>query len=248
MNAKVEELDLQLKEQLKSNSLLLSKLVKIRGEGRDEVRIHAVLDLLEDPGLDVAEVLRREKKLLEDLKAKEKKSEQSQSRHLPVQPIESKHNEPKGGDSNRQPVITRVRPRVEQSKDLDEEPKEEEEEGEEGRDDEEKDEEEGVEDNTGARKTLDDGDEDIGVEEKDISGSGDHNVIPLLLFSCNRPTVNRFETSIFTPGHQWWLDYHHHSPLLKYFNHPGPLIFCSPIDPTRNSSPSSSPRLELILI
>merc|ERR1719266_1315932 len=165
LNAKVEELDLQLKEQLKSNSLLLSKLVKIRGEGRDEVRIHAVLDLLEDPGLDVAEVLRREKKLLEDLKAKEKKSEQSQSRHLPVQPIESKHNEPKGGDSNRQPVITRVRPRVEQSKDLDEEPKEEEEEGEEGRDDEEKDEEEGVEDNTGVRKPLDDGDEDIGVED-----------------------------------------------------------------------------------
>ena len=198
---------MQLKEQLKSNSLLLSKLVKIRGEGRDEVRIHAVLDLLEDPGLDVAEVLRREKKLLEDLKAKEKKSEQSQSRHLPVQPIESKHNEPKGGDSNRQPVIQRVSPRVEQSKDLDEEQKEE---GEEGRDDEEKDEVE--EDNTGARKPLDDGDEDIGVEEKDISGSGDHNVIPLLLFSCNRPTVNRFETSpIFAPGHQWWFDYHHHS-------------------------------------
>ena len=191
---------MQLKEQLKSNSLLLSKLVKIRGEGRDEVRIHAVLDLLEDPGLDVAEVLRREKKLLEDLKAKEKKSEQSQSRHLPVQPIESKHNEPKDGNSNRQPVIKRVSPRVEQSKDLDEELKEEEEEGEEGRDDEDKDE----EGNTGARKPSDDGDEDIGVEEKDISGSGDHNVIPLLLFSCNRPTVNRFETSpLFTPGHQW---------------------------------------------
>ena len=65
LSAKVEALDLQLKEQLKSNSLLLSKLVKIRGEGRDEVRVHAVLDLLEDPGLEVADVLRREKILLE---------------------------------------------------------------------------------------------------------------------------------------------------------------------------------------
>ena len=61
LSAKVEALDLQLKEQLKSNSLLLSKLVKIRGEGRDDVRVHAVLDLLEDPGLEVVDVLRREK-------------------------------------------------------------------------------------------------------------------------------------------------------------------------------------------
>ena len=39
---------------------------------------------------------------------------------------------------------------------------------------------------------VEDGDGDIGVEEKDLSGAREHNVIPLLLFSCNRPTVNRF--------------------------------------------------------
>merc|ERR1711971_1374967 len=163
-------------EQLKSNSLLLSKLVKIRGEGREDVRVHAVLDLLEDPGLEVADVLRREKILLDDLKAKEKKSEKSESGDLPsvqkvLQPIESRHNEPVEGYLNRQPVIKEVRPEIEQSKDLEKEEEE---------------------DNTGARTSAaDDANEDIGVEEKDVSGAGDHNVIPLLLFSCNRPTVNR---------------------------------------------------------
>ena len=174
---------MQLKEQLKSNSLLLSKLVKIRGEGRDDVRVHAVLDLLEDPGLEVADILRREKILLDDLKSKEKKSE---AREKVLQPIESRHNEPVEGDFNRQPVINRVKPGKEQSKDIVEE--EEEEQEEEGKDDKEEE-----EDNTGARTSAAaDSNEDIGVEEKDISGGGDFNVIPLLLFSCNRPTVNRF--------------------------------------------------------
>merc|ERR1719458_1056691 len=136
LNAKVEELDLQLKEQLKSNSLLLSKLVKIRGEGRDEVRVHAVLDLLEDPGLEVADVLKREKILLDDLKAEEKKSDASKSRDLPkvLQPIESGHNEPEEGDVNHDPVIKELRPVEEQSKDL-EEGEEEEEDEEEGNED-----------------------------------------------------------------------------------------------------------------
>jgi len=178
LSAKVDALDLQLKEQLKSNSLLLSKLVKIRGEGREDVRVHAVLDLLEDPGLEVADVLRREKILLDDLKAKEKKSETSEHRDSPVvqkmlQHIESRHNEP---------VIKEERPGIEQSKDLEEEEEDEEEGNEDGKEE---------EDNTGARTSADDANEDIGVEEKDISGAGDHNVIPLLLFSCNRPTVNR---------------------------------------------------------
>jgi len=194
LSAKVDVLDLQLKEQLKSNSLLLSKLVAIRGEGREDVRVHAVLDLLEDPGLEVADVLRREKILLDDLKAKEKKSEKSESRDLPsvqkvLQPIESKHNEPVESHLNRQPVIKEVQPEMEQSKDLEEEDEEEEEDDEEGNEDEKEGEEE---DNTGARTSAaDDANEDIGVEEKDVSGAGDHNVIPLLLFSCNRPTVNR---------------------------------------------------------
>ena len=185
LSAKVEALDLQLKEQLKSNSLLLSKLVKIRGEGRDDVRVHAVLDLLEDPGLEVADILRREKILLDDLKAKEKKSEASEK---VLQPIESRHNEPVEGDFNRQPVINRVKPGEEQSKDLVEEEEEQEEEG--------KDDKEEEEDNTGARTSAAaaESNEDIGVEEKDISGGGDFNVIPLLLFSCNRPTVNRFKS------------------------------------------------------
>jgi len=186
LSAKVEALDLQLKDQLKSNSLLLSKLVKIRGEGRDEVRVHAVLDLLEDPGLEVADVLRREKILLDDLKAEEKKSEASKSRDLPkvLRPIESGHNEPEEGDVNHDPVIKELRPVEEQSKDLEE--GEEEEDEEEGNEDKKEE-----EDNTGARTPAVESNEDIGVEEKDVSGGSDHNVIPLLLFSCNRPTVNR---------------------------------------------------------
>ena len=200
MSAKVDVLDLQLKEQLKSNSLLLSKLVAIRGEGREDVRVHAVLDLLEDPGLEVADVLRREKILLDDLKAKEKKSEKSESRDLPavqkvLQPIESKHNEHVEDHLNRQPVIKEVRPEIEQSKDLEKE--EEEEDEDEGNEDGKEEEEE---DNTGARTSADDdANEDIGVEEKDVSGAGDHNVIPLLLFSCNRPTVNRSLTPVLLP-------------------------------------------------
>ena len=187
LSAKVEALDLQLKEQLKSNSLLLSKLVKIRGEGRDDVRVHAVLDLLEDPGLEVADILRREKILLDDLKAKEKKSEASEK---VLQSIESRHNDPVQGDFNRQPVINRVKPGEEQSKDIVEE-EEEEEQKEEGKDDKEEE-----EDKIGARTSAAaaESNEDIGVEEKDISGGGDFNVIPLLLFSCNRPTVNRFQS------------------------------------------------------
>ena len=42
--------------------------MKIRGEGRDDVKVQAVLDLLDDPGLEVADVLRREKILLDNLK------------------------------------------------------------------------------------------------------------------------------------------------------------------------------------
>ena len=201
MSAKVDALDLQLKEQLKSNSLLLSKLVAIRGEGREDVRVHAVLDLLDDPELEVADVLRREKILLDDLKAKEKKSEASESMDSPVQkvlqPIESRHNEPAEGHLNHQPVIKEVRPGIEQSKDLEEEEEEEEDEEDEEEVNEDKKEEE---DNTGARTSADDdANEDIGVEEKDVSGAGDHNVIPLLLFSCNRPTVNRSLTPVLLP-------------------------------------------------
>ena len=103
-----------------------------------------MLDLLEDPGLEVADVLRREKILLDDLKAEEKKSEASKSRDLPkvLRPIESGHNEPEEGDVNHDPVIKELRPVEEQSKDL--------EEGEE----EEEDEEEGNEDKKEARKEL----------------------------------------------------------------------------------------------
>jgi len=178
LSAKVEALDLQLKEQLKSNSLLLSKLVKLRGERRDDVRVHAVLDLLEDPGLEVEDALRMEKILLDDLKTKEKKSEEKESRH----------NKPVEGDLNRHPVINRVRPGEEQPKDLEEEEEEDKDDGDEEEDNEDKKEEE---DNTGAKTSAVESNEDIGVEEKDISGLGNHNVIPLLLFSCNRPTVNR---------------------------------------------------------
>ena len=179
LSAKVDTLDSQLKEQLKSNSLLLSKLVKLRGEGRDDVKVHAVLDLLDDPGLEVADVLRREKILLDNLK-----------KSKPSSPVEnalprkesSLHKEVVGDVFERQPVHP------------EEDPAEGEEEEEEEKEDGANEDKEGEEQqaNTVGGESVEDGDGDIGVEEKDLSGTREHNVIPLLLFSCNRPTVNRF--------------------------------------------------------
>ena len=180
LSAKVDTLDSQLKEQLKSNSLLLSKLVKIRGEGRDDVKVQAVLDLLDDPGLEVADVLRREKILLDNLK-KSKPSSPAVENALPRKES-SLHKEVVGGVFEPQPVHP------------EEDPAEGEEEEEEEEEDGANEDKEGEEqqDNTVGGESVEDGDGDIGVEEKDLSGTREHNVIPLLLFSCNRPTVNRF--------------------------------------------------------
>jgi len=179
LSAKVDTLDSQLKEQLKSNSLLLSKLVKIRGEGRDDVKVQAVLDLLDDPGLEVADVLRREKILLDNLK-KSKPSSPAVENALPRKES-SLHKEVVGGVFERQPVHP------------EEDPAEGEEEEEEEKEDGANEDKEGEEQqaNSVGGESVEDGDGDIGVEEKDLSGTREHNVIPLLLFSCNRPTVNR---------------------------------------------------------
>ena len=177
LSAKVDTLDSQLKEQLKSNSLLLSKLVKLRGEGRDDVKVQAVLDLLDDPGLEVADVLRREKILLDNLK-KSKPSSPAVENALPRKES-SLHKEVVGDVFERQPVHP------------EEDPAEGEEEEEEDGANEDKEGEE-QQANTVGGESVEDGDGDIGVEEKDLSGTREHNVIPLLLFSCNRPTVNRF--------------------------------------------------------
>ena len=75
--------------------------MKLRGEGRDDVKVQAVLDLLDDPGLEVADVLRREKILLDNLK-----------KSKPSSPVEnalprkesSLHKEVVGGVFERQPV------------------------------------------------------------------------------------------------------------------------------------------------
>jgi len=187
LSAKVDTLDSQLKEQLKSNSLLLSKLVKIRGEGRDDVKVQAVLDLLDDPGLEVADVLRREKILLDNLK-KSKPSSPVQNA-LPRKES-SQHKEVVGGVFERQPVHPEEDPAEgEEEEEEEEEEKEEKEEKEDGAN-EDKDGEEQQANSVGG-ESVGDGDGDIGVDEKDLSGAREHNVIPLLLFSCNRPTVNR---------------------------------------------------------
>ena len=180
LSAKVDTLDSQLKEQLKSNSLLLSKLVKLRGEGRDDVKVQAVLDLLDDPGLEVADVLRREKILLDNLK-KSKPSSPAVENALPRKES-SLHKEVVGGVFEPQPVHP------------EEDPAEGEEEEEEEKEDGANEDKEGEEQqaNSVGGESVEDGDGDIGVEEKDLSGTREHNVIPLLLFSCNRPTVNRF--------------------------------------------------------
>jgi len=182
LSAKVDTLDSQLKEQLKSNSLLLSKLVKIRGEGRDDVKVQAVLDLLDDPGLEVADVLRREKILLDNLK-KSKPSSPAVENALPRKES-SLHKEVVGGVFERQPVHPEEDPA-----EGEEEEEEEEEEKEDGANEDKEGEEQQA--NTVGGESVEDGDGDIGVEEKDLSGTREHNVIPLLLFSCNRPTVNR---------------------------------------------------------
>ena len=186
LSAKVDTLDSQLKEQLKSNSLLLSKLVKIRGEGRDDVKVQAVLDLLDDPGLEVADVLRREKILLDNLK-KSKPSSPVQNA-LPRKES-SLHKEVVGSVFERQPVHPEEDP-AEGEEDEEEEMEEEKEEEEDGANEDKEGEEQQA--NTVGAESVEDGDGDIGVEEKDLSGTREHNVIPLLLFSCNRPTVNRF--------------------------------------------------------
>ena len=177
LSAKVDTLDSQLKEQLKSNSLLLSKLVKIRGEGRDDVKVQAVLDLLDDPGLEVADVLRREKILLDNLK-KSKPSSPVQNA-LPRKES-SLHKEVVAGVFERQPVHPEEDPAEGEEEEEEEDGANEDKEGEE------------QQANTVGAESVEDGDGDIGVEEKDLSGAREHNVIPLLLFSCNRPTVNRF--------------------------------------------------------
>ena len=180
LSAKVDTLDSQLKEQLKSNSLLLSKLVKLRGEGRDDVKVQAVLDLLDDPGLEVADVLRREKILLDNLK-KSKPSSPAVENALPRKES-SLHKEVVGDVFERQPVHPEEDPA--------EGEEEEEEEEEDGANEDKEGEEQQA--NTVGGESVEDGDGDIGVEGKDLSGTREHNVIPLLLFSCNRPTVNRF--------------------------------------------------------
>jgi len=179
LSAKVDTLDSQLKEQLKSNSLLLSKLVKIRGEGRDDVKVQAVLDLLDDPGLEVADVLRREKILLDNLK-KSKPSSPAVQNALPRKES-SLHKEVVGGVFERQPVHPEEDPAEGEEA--------EEEENEDGANEDKEGEEQQA--NSVGGESVEDGDGDIGVEEKDLSGTREHNVIPLLLFSCNRPTVNR---------------------------------------------------------
>jgi len=183
LSAKVDTLDSQLKEQLKSNSLLLSKLVKIRGEGRDDVKVQAVLDLLDDPGLEVADVLRREKILLDNLK-KSKPSSPAVENALPRKES-SLHKEVVGGVFEPQPVHPEEDPAEGEEKEKEEEEEEEEDGANEDKEGEEQ------QDNTVGGESVEDGDGDIGVEEKDLSGTREHNVIPLLLFSCNRPTVNR---------------------------------------------------------
>jgi len=182
LSAKVDTLDSQLKEQLKSNSLLLSKLVKIRGEGRDDVKVQAVLDLLDDPGLEVADVLRREKILLDNLK--ESKPSSPVQNALPRKES-SLYKEVIGGVFERQPA----HPEEDPAEGEEEEKEEEEEEEEDGANEDKEGEEQQA--NTVGAESVEDGDGDIGVEEKDLSGAREHNVIPLLLFSCNRPTVNR---------------------------------------------------------
>lgn len=171
LEAKIEQLDGQLRDQLRANSLLLNKLVKLKGSGQEDVDVGAVLELLDNPDMDVSQVLKKERRLLDRIQ----KTPEIQHRHDPepsdageksrhpkysykiLDPVESGHDD--HGD-----VIKKAEPDELEEDEV---------------------EETGEHVDTG-------GGEDIGLEEKDLEGgSVEKPVIPLLLFSCNRVTVNR---------------------------------------------------------
>jgi len=71
LEIKIDNLDRQMKEQVHSNSLLLNKLKQLKNKDEDSfVDVNKLIDLLEDPSLDVSHVLRP--KLTDKIRPKSK--------------------------------------------------------------------------------------------------------------------------------------------------------------------------------
>jgi len=132
-----------MKEQVRTNSLLLSKLKQLKNKDSESyVDVNNLIDLLEDPGLDISHVLRP--KLIDKIKPKVISHEQSSASKNTVQKESNQEKEVvKSEDDKREdPLI---------------EP---------------------------------DDDGDIVINNSDLQ-TPDKPVIPVLVFSCNRVTVNR---------------------------------------------------------
>jgi len=166
LDAKIESLGDQLKEQLKLNSLLLSKLGTLKGSNRDQVNIKAVLEIIEDPSKDVSDVLRREKNLIEKLKPPPAIREDYHPKEaIEVKNIEIINKPSRETNSKFQKDFSIVDAisREEENEAESEKP-----------------------------EVVEEDDTEIVVDPKDTSAIGrEKAVIPLLLFSCNRVTVNR---------------------------------------------------------
>jgi len=166
---KIDLLNEQLKEQMTSNSLLLKKLVILKEASQDYVDVRSVLDLLDNPKLDLAHLQREENKrrkkknLLEKIEIA-KHIEDSHS----IWPNNIKHDNvdimpdqrPLGPieiSENKEAIVASEESTIPAVVETIKEPS----------------------------------DETIEMEEKDVEELPIKPVIPLLLFSCNRVTVNR---------------------------------------------------------
>ena len=164
LESRVDSLSSQLQSQLKTNSLLLRKLAKLRGSVKKEVDVRVVLDLLDNPDLDVADVLEKEKNLLDNIKVPK-----------PVEKHLEKLKEiPLNSDKDKYSYKL-----IEPSEETKQESETEEQENEAA------------------------GEEEIKVDEQDLTGGQEKAVIPLLLFSCNRVSVNRCQIEELKMIEEW---------------------------------------------
>jgi len=144
LEVKVDNLNHQMKEQVRSNSLLLSKLKQLKEKHDDSyVDVNNLIDLLEDPDLDINHVLRP--KLVDKLKPKapsyldQTVNSESSVQKEPIQEVKIDKSDAVKGEI---PLINKP------------------------------------------------DDDDIVINNNDLQ-TPEKPVIPILVFSCNRVTVNR---------------------------------------------------------
>lgn len=182
LDQKIDNISNQLKEQLKTNSILLKKLILLKGSIDNTVDIKAVLELLDNPNMEVSEVLKQkeQKNLLERIKPPIGANDGH--KNLPNYIKDGVKDEPsykvveplKSGEVKTREIFDKAVDDEETAKKKDIPVK--------SGDDKQR---RPVEDeDTGWRN----GDID---DEREIGAGHSHPVIPLLLFSCNRVTVNR---------------------------------------------------------